>query len=126
MPPEAISQASDSAPVTRTAELLLEHAATRLDGPLLVMRREIECGLHESVEVIGPDDRPRLGQVVALSPEAIVIDIHESSRDLPLAGVRTRFHGAPLSFGVGPDLLGRILDGSGRPIDGGPPLAMAE
>jgi len=126
MPTEARTQTTDNAPAPLTAELSLEHSATRLDGPLLVVRREIECGLNESVEVIGPDGRPRLGRVVALNPEAIVIDIHESSRGLPLAGVRTRFHGTPLSFGVGPDLPGRILDGSGRPIDGGPPLAAVE
>ena len=107
-------------------EVTLDHAATRLDGPLLVVRREVECGLNEAVEVIGPDGRVRLGRIVALKPDAIVVDIHESSRDLPLEGVRLRFHAAPLSFGVGPDLLGRILDGSGRPIDGGPPLGVVE
>jgi V/A-type H+-transporting ATPase subunit B len=107
-------------------EVTLDRAATRLDGPLLVLKREVECGLNEAVEVIGPDGRARLGRIVALKPDAIVVDIHESSRNLPLEGVRLRFHAAPLSFGVGPDLLGRILDGSGRPIDGGPPLGVVE
>lgn len=109
-----------------SGEILLDGAATRLDGPLLVLKREVECGLNEAVEVIGPDGRARLGRIVALKPDAIVVDIHESSRNLPLEGVRLRFHAQPLSFGVGPDLLGRILDGSGRPIDGGPPLGVLE
>ena len=107
-------------------EITLSDAATRLDGPLLVLRREVECGLNEAVEVIGPDGRARLGRIVALKPDAIVVDIHESSRNLALEGLRLRLHAAPLSFGVGPDLLGRTLDGSGHPIDGGPPLGVVE
>jgi len=107
-------------------EVVMSGAAKRLDGPLLVLERNIECGLNEAVEVIGPDGKARLGRIAALKHDAIVVDIHESSRNLPLVGVRTRFHAAPLSFGVGPDLLGRILDGSGRPIDGGPPLGIVE
>ncbi len=121
MPNEAVSDRREV-----VGEVTLDRAATRLDGPLLVLRREVECGLNEAVEVIGPDGRARLGRIVALKPDAIVVDIHESSRNLPLDGVRLRFHAAPLSFGVGPDLLGRILDGSGRPIDGGPPLGVVE
>ena len=108
------------------AEIRLEDAATSLDGPLLILRREIECGLHDAVEVLEDNGRTRLGRVVALRPDAIVVDIHASGRDLPLSGLRARFHGAPLTFGVGPGLMGRILDGAGAPIDGGPPLTVVE
>jgi V/A-type H+-transporting ATPase subunit B len=44
---------------------------------------------------------------------------------LALEGLRARFLGEPLTFGVGPGLLGRVFDGVGRPIDGGPPVAIA-
>jgi V/A-type H+-transporting ATPase subunit B len=108
------------------AEVRLENAAKSLDGPLLVLEREIDCGLEDAVEVIGTDGEPRLGRVVALRPDAIVVDIHASGRDLPLTGLQGRFHGKPLTFGVGPGLLGRVLDGTGAPIDDGPPLAVKE
>ncbi|MGK7296333.1 MAG: V-type ATP synthase subunit B [Candidatus Wenzhouxiangella sp. M2_3B_020] len=108
------------------AEVLLEDAARSLDGPLLVLEREIDCGLMDAVEVLDADGQARLGRVVALKPDAIVVDIHASGRDLPLTGLRGRFHGKPLTFGVGPGLLGRILDGTGAPIDGGPPLTVRE
>jgi V/A-type H+-transporting ATPase subunit B len=108
------------------AEIRLEGAARSLDGPLLVLEREIDCGLMDAVEVLDADGRARLGRVVALRPDAIVVDIHASARNLPLTGLRVRFHGKPLTFGVGPGLLGRILDGAGTPIDGGPPLTVRE
>jgi len=123
---EATRPVPASGPGGVAGEVMLEGCATRLDGPLLVLERNVECGLNEAVEVIGPDGKARLGRIAALKPDAIVVDIHESSRNLPLKGIRTRFHAAPLSFGIGPDLLGRVLDGSGRPIDGGPPLGIAE
>jgi V/A-type H+-transporting ATPase subunit B len=108
------------------AEVRLEGAARSLDGPLLVLEREIDCGLMDAVEVLDDYGRARLGRVVALRPDAIVVDIHASGRDLPLTGLRARFHGKPLTFGVGPGLLGRILDGTGVPIDGGPPMTVRE
>ncbi|MDT8449342.1 MAG: V-type ATP synthase subunit B [Wenzhouxiangellaceae bacterium] len=108
------------------SEVVLERGARSLDGPLLVLEREVGCGLHDAVEILDAEGRARLGRVVALKPDAIVVDIHESSRNLPLDGIRARFLGKPLTFGVGPGLLGRVLNGSGMPIDGGAPLAIDE
>lgn len=107
-------------------ELSLNKGVLGIAGPLVFLERSVNCGLHEAVEIIGPDGQPRLGRVAALDRERIVVELHEPTSQLALKGTRVRFLGNSLHFGVGPGLPGRILDGLGRPIDGGPPLAIRE
>ncbi|MDE2148461.1 MAG: V-type ATP synthase subunit B [Gammaproteobacteria bacterium] len=104
------------------ADLTAAGAAQRLDGPLLHLRRTVQVGLNEAVEVMGGDGRTRRGRVAALDEERMVVEVLEPTAGLDLAAIRVRFIGEPLRFGVGPGLLGRIFDGVGRPIDGGPPV----
>ncbi|MFW5924936.1 MAG: V-type ATP synthase subunit B [Myxococcota bacterium] len=105
------------------AELSTVGTASRIEGPLLFLRRNVRASLSEAVEVTGEDGRQRLGRIVSLDEEHMVVELLESTAGLSLATTRVRFHGRPLSFPVGPDILGRVLDGVGRPIDGGPPIA---
>ncbi len=104
------------------AELSLRGVATRLEGPLLYLDREVRVGLNESVEVIDSDGRARLGRVATLDDHQMIVEVLESTRGLDLAGTRVRLHGSRLRFGVGPKLLGRVFNGVGEPIDGGPPV----
>lgn len=99
-------------------------SAYRLEGPLLFLRRSVEVGYNEAVEVVGADGGVRLGRVAAVDLDTLTIELLESSSGLGLAATRVRFIGEPLHFGLGPGLLGRIFDGVGRPLDGGPPLAV--
>lgn len=98
------------------AELSLAGAATRIDGPLLFLRRMLDVGLNESVEVVGIDGRARLGRIAALDEEFMTVEVLEATQGLTLAETRVRFHGEPLHFSLGPDILGRVFDG-------GPPIA---
>jgi V/A-type H+-transporting ATPase subunit B len=104
------------------AELSLRRVATRLEGPLLYLKREVRVGLNDSVEVIGADGRSRFGRVATLDDEQMIVEVMESTRGLDLPGTRLRLHGSRLHFGVGPKLLGRVFNGVGQPIDGGPPV----
>ena len=105
------------------ADLLLDDAVTRIEGPLLYARREARVGLNAAVEVVGHDGRARLGRVAALDESSMVIEVLEPSSGLAMSGTRLRLRPEPLLFGVGPDMLGRVYDSLGRPIDGGPPVA---
>jgi V/A-type H+-transporting ATPase subunit B len=105
------------------ADLLLENAVTRIEGPLLFARREARVGLNAAVEVLAGSGPPRLGRVAALDDTSMVIEVLEATSGLALRGTRIRLHPEPLLFGVGPNLLGRVFDSVGRPLDGGPPVA---
>ena len=108
------------------AELSLAGAARRLEGPLLFLERKVRVGLNSAVEVIGPDGRPRVGRVALVDEQRLVVEVLESTTGLGLADTRVRLQDAPLTFGVGPGMLGRIFDSIGRPIDGGPPVPARE
>ncbi|MCW2755894.1 MAG: FliI/YscN family ATPase [Marmoricola sp.] len=83
----------------------------------------LAAGVGDLVEIdpYGSHDDPVLAEVAASGPDGLVC--------LPLAhttGLRTgalvRHCGGPLQIRIGDDLRGRVLDGLGRPIDGGPSL----
>jgi V/A-type H+-transporting ATPase subunit B len=99
-------------------------AAVKLDGPLLFVRRTLDVGLNEAVEVLDRRGHPRLGRVAALDAALVTIELLEPSAGLGLADTVVRFLGTPIEFGVGPGLLGRVFNGVGQVIDGGPPIAV--
>lgn len=108
------------------ADLVLHGVARGIEGPLLSLKREVRAGLNDSVEVLGSDGHSRLGRVATLDEDRMIVEVLESTRGLDLPGTRVRLHGSRLRFGVGPELLGRVFDGVGQPIDGGPPIASAK
>jgi len=105
------------------AEVYADGAATRLEGPLLFLKRSVNVGLNEAVEVEDGQGNIRLGRVAAIDNESMTVEVLESTAGLGLEDTRVRFFGEPLTFDVGPELLGRIFDGVGRAIDDGPPVA---
>ena len=105
------------------ARLTGEDIAERVDGPLLFLRRSVDVGLNEAVEVESDDGSVRLGRIAALDQEMVTIEMLDDTAGLKLEGTRVRFFGEPLRFHVGPGLLGRVFNGVGKPLDGGPPLA---
>jgi V/A-type H+-transporting ATPase subunit B len=104
--------------------LTVEDAATRIEGPLLFLKRTLDVGLYDAVEVRGKDGRARLGRISAIDRDFMTIEVLESTAGLDLPGTVVRIVGEPLSFGLGPGILGRVFDGVGRTIDGGPPVAV--
>ncbi|WP_127477982.1 V-type ATP synthase subunit B [Sulfurivermis fontis] len=96
---------------------------TGIQGPLLFLRRTVNVGLNEAVEVYGQDGKARQGRIAALDDDTLTVEVLETTDGLALASTRVRFLGEPLHFAVGPDILGRIFNGVGQVIDGGPPIA---
>jgi V/A-type H+-transporting ATPase subunit B len=107
------------------AEVYADGSALRIEGPLLFLKRTVNVGLNEAVEVVGSDGQARLGRIAALDEDTLTVEVLEATAGLDLAGTRVRFRGEPLTFRVGPGLLGRVFDGVGRVIDDGPPVPAA-
>ncbi len=105
------------------ADVYASGAATRIEGPLLFLKRTVNAGLNEAVEIEDAEGRVRLGRIAALDYDTLTVEVLESTAGLSLAETRVRFPGEPLHFAVGPDILGRVFDGVGRVIDGGPPVS---
>ena len=99
----------------------------RIDGPLVFIRNTHPVGYRELVECVDSRGASRLGVVLDTSEEAVVVQVFGGTSELTLPNTRIRFRGRPLELGVSERMLGRVFNGLGRPIDGGPaPFAEAE
>ncbi len=96
---------------------------SHVTGPLLVAERIEHVGYGELVEVVSPAGDIRRGQVLSIDSDRVVIQVLEGTRGLDRPTTTVLSRGRGTRTGVGRDLVGRVLDGSGRPIDDGPPVA---
>lgn len=99
---------------------------TSLRGPLAFVGGVSGISFHEHVEVEGLDGTRRSGRVLAVAGDSAVVEVFGGTDGLELDSCRVRFHGRPLTMGVGKELLGRVFDGVGRPRDGLPPPLVLE
>jgi V/A-type H+-transporting ATPase subunit B len=93
-----------------------------INGPLLVVRDVRGVGWDEFavVEVAGGVDRHAL--VLEVDRDLAVVQVLEGTGGLAPDGVAVRFSGRPMHVEVGPGWLGRVCNGRGEPMDGGPPV----
>ena len=99
-----------------------QHTVSYVSGPLLVAERTAGVGYGELVEVVVPGGQRRRGQVLEVAGDRMVVQVLGGTRGLDVPSTAVLLRAQTACLPVGPDLVGRILDGSGRPIDGGPPL----
>jgi len=93
---------------------------TRISGPLLFVEAVKDVGFGELVRVVSPDGSERRGQVLEISDKMAVVQVFEGTSGLDVKGTAVRFAGETIKLPVSSDMLGRVFDGSGTPIDGGP------
>lgn len=93
-----------------------------VSGPLLFLEDVDAVALGEEVTIVAPSGEHRRGEVLEVAGSRAVIEVFAGTRGLDSASTRVRLSGRVAHTDVGRDLLGRVLDGSGRPRDGGPPL----
>jgi len=94
----------------------------KAQGSLLVAEPLPGVKYGEVVEVVLGTGETRLGQVIDVSREATIVQVFGGVSEVDLRGSRIRFKGETLKIPVSIDMLGRVFDGLGRPIDGGPPI----
>ena len=95
---------------------------TRAQGSLLIAEPIPGISYGEVVEVLLGTGDTRLGQVIDVSKDAVVIQVFGGVSEVDLKYSRIRYRGETLKIPVSIDMLGRMFDGLGRPIDGGPPI----
>ena len=91
-----------------------------ISGPLLFVESVRGVGYGELVRVSAPGGEERRGQVLEVSENVAVVQVFEGTSGLDVSRTTVKFSGETIKLPVSSDMLGRILDGSGRPIDGGP------
>jgi len=93
-----------------------------VSGPIIIAERAERVGYDELVEIVTPDGSRRRGQVLEIEGDRMIVQVLGGTRGLDIASTAVLTRARPARLGVGLDLVGRVLDGMGEPIDGGPPL----
>ena len=93
----------------------------KIAGPLVFVEKTEPIAYGELVNIVLADGSTKRGQVLDTSDELVVVQIFETTTGIGRdSGVR--FTGETIKMPVGREMLGRILSGSGKPIDGGPEI----
>ncbi len=91
-------------------------------GPLLLVRDVEGVKYEELGEIELANGETRRCRVLEVDGTNALVQLFENAQGINLATSKIRFSGRQMELGVSPDMLGRVFDGLGRPIDGGPPL----
>src|SRR6056297_111988 len=94
---------------------------TEISGPLVFAEVDEPVGYDEIVEIETPDGDTRRGQVLESASDFVAIQVFEGTEGIDRDS-SVRFLGETLQMKLTEDLLGRVLSGSGEPIDGGPDI----
>ena len=91
-----------------------------ISGPIIMVENVKNVGYDELVSVKTPNGEIRLGKVIQVSQKAVTVQVFEGTTGLSPTTTRTRFLGHSLEVPVSTEMLGRVMNSYGEPIDGHP------
>lgn len=89
-----------------------------INGSLIVIDGVKNAYFDEVVEIRLDNGTKRQGRIIQMDGERIVVQVFEGTKGLSLENTRTRLTGHPMELALSPEIIGRVFDGVGRPIDG--------
>jgi len=92
---------------------------TKVSGPLIVVSNVSGVAYGEVTEITMPSGEKKMGQVLETHTDLAIVQVFGGTKDLDTDLTTVRFTGEPLRMSVSEEMLGRIMDGAGNPIDGG-------
>ena len=108
--------------MAKTAQISKEYkTVSQIAGPLIYVKKTEPVGYKEMVNIRLTDGTTRRGQVLDSSDEVVVVQVFEGTSGID-RDASVRFLGETMKMPVSKDMLGRILSGSGQPLDGGAPI----
>ena len=95
-------------------------------GPLMMVRGVEDVAYDELGEIELVNGETRRCKVLEIDGDTALVQLFESATGINLSNSKVRFLGRSMELGVSEDMLGRVFDGLGRPIDGGPEILPEE
>ena len=89
-----------------------------INGPLIGIKTPKGLSYNEQVEFIMQNGEKRIGNVIAMNKEISIVQVYKGTYGMNSKGVRTFITGKPLELELSQEMLGRVFDGTGKPIDG--------
>ena len=97
-------------------------SVTEVVGPLMVVEGVDGVKYEELVDIQLQNGEKRRGRVIEIEEDKAMVQIFEGSSGINLRDTTVRFLGRPLELGVSGDMIGRVFDGLGSPMDNGPKI----
>lgn len=91
-------------------------------GPLMLVKAVEGVKYDELAEVELQSGEIRLAKVLEVNGDTALLQLFGGSTGINVVETKIRFLGKGVELGLSPDILGRIFDGMGHPIDGGPDI----
>lgn len=91
---------------------------SEVNGPLVILDGVKECSYEEIVEITLDSGEKRMGQVIKIEGNKAVIQVFEGTSGISLVNSRSKLMGEPLKIPLSKEILGRVFNGVGKPIDG--------
>ncbi len=88
-------------------------------GPLMLVDHVENVKYDELVRIKQANGEERIGKVLEINEDKALVQLFDSSQGLRISDAKVRFLGHGIQLKLSPDILGRVFDGMGRPIDGG-------
>jgi V/A-type H+-transporting ATPase subunit B len=99
--------------------MILDYIGVKeINGPLIVLDDVENASFEEVVDILLDDGTRRQGRIVQMEGRRAVIQVFEGTRGISLDNTRTRLKGRPMEMPLSPEILGRVFNGAGAPVDG--------
>ena len=95
---------------------------SQVAGPLMIVEGIKDVAFNEIVRIKTSTGEERTGQVLEAFMDKAVVQVFEGTKGLDTDKTSVRFIGETMKLGVSKDILGRIFDGTGKPLDNAPPI----
>lgn len=98
------------------------NTVTEVAGPLMIVEGIKDVAYNEVVRIKLASGEERTGQVLEAFLDKAIVQVFEGTKGLDTDKTSARFIGETMKLGVAKEMLGRVFDGTGKPIDGAPPI----
>lgn len=89
-----------------------------INGPLVALEGVTGVAYDEIAKIRLDDGTERIGRVVELSGDKVILQVFEGTNGISLKNTKTIFSGKPLEIPLATEMLGRVFNGAGKPVDG--------
>ncbi len=91
---------------------------SQINGPLIALEGIRDASFDEIVELTVEGTRKKIGRIVELYEDKAIIQVFQGTEDMSLFNTHTKLTGHPMEVNLSPEILGRVFNGVGQPIDG--------
>lgn len=91
---------------------------SEINGPLIVLEGVRDASFDEIVEITVEGNKKKIGKIIEIYEDKAVIQVFQGTDDMSLLNTHTKLMGHPMEVALSADILGRVFNGIGQPIDG--------